>query len=267
MFLAAAILIALVIAQALGARLTRLAGLRFRGTWLVFGSLATQVVIFTRLSDFVPHALDSSLHVLTYAVLLAFLALNARRPGLWICGLGLVANATAILANGGRMPVSLHAWTTTGRPAGRITANGFYNNNILDGAHTSLVWLGDVFALPAGIPLATAFSVGDMLILFGAITFVCRICAPSGGASRRQLLEPLSSPVFRRLLGGRAISKLGDLLTMTAVVTWLFTRTHSTTLVSAFLIARILSATAGGFLAAPLLDRVPRWDWWPLRSA
>lgn len=73
----------------------------------------------------------------------------------------------------------------------------------------------------------------------------------------RRLKEPLRLPEFRRLLIGRATSKLGDLLTMAAVVTWLFSRSHSTAAVSAFLIARILSATVGGVLAAPLLDRLP----------
>jgi len=256
-FLGAAILIALVAARALGARLTQLASLRFRGTALVFASLATQLVIFTRLSDLVPGRLQSSLHLFTYALLLAFLLLNSRYPALWISALGLAANTTAIVANGGRMPISLTAWTASGRSAATITAHGFYNNNVLAGPHTAFTWLGDVFVLPRGIPLATAFSVGDLLIVFGAIAFVCRACASPEATSLRHLREPLRLPDFRRLLIGRATSKLGDLLTMAAVVTWLFTRSHSTAEVSAFLIARTLAATAGGLLAAPLLDRLP----------
>lgn len=257
MFLGAAILIALVVARALGARLTRLASVRFRGTGLVFASLATQLLIFTRLSELVPGRAQSGLHVFTYVLLLAFLVLNARHRALWLCVLGLAANAMAIVANGGRMPISLTAWTASGRAAAEITAHGFYNNNVLAGPHTMFAWLGDVFVLPRGIPLATAFSVGDLLIVFGAIAFVCRACASPDATSVRHLREPLRLPEFRRLLIGRATSKLGDLLTMTAVVTWLFTRSHSTAEVSAFLIARTLAATAGGVLAAPLLDRLP----------
>jgi predicted MFS family arabinose efflux permease len=257
MFLGAAILIALVAARALGAQLTRLASVRFRGTFLVFGSLATQLVIFTRLSELVPARLLSSVHVFTYVLLISFLLVNVRYRALWICAAGLAANTTAIVANGGRMPISLSAWTASGRSARLITAHGFYNNNVLAGSHAHFSWLGDVFVLPPGIPLATAFSIGDLLIVFGAIAFVCRACASPDSPTLRRLREPLRVPSFRRLLIGRATSKLGDLLTMAAVVTWLFERSQSTLAVSAFLIARILAATVGGFLAAPLLDRLP----------
>jgi predicted MFS family arabinose efflux permease len=257
MFLGAAVLIALVAARALGARLTRLASVRFRGTFLVFASLATQLIIFTRLSDLVPGRLQSGVHVVTYLLLITFLLVNIHYRALWICALGLAANTTAIVANGGRMPISLSAWTGSGRRAASITAHGFYNNNVLAGSHAQFSWLGDVFVLPRGIPLATAFSIGDLLIVFGAIAFVCRACASPGAPTLGRLREPLRLPHFRRLLIGRATSKLGDLLTMAAVVTWLFARSHSTAAVSAFLIARILAATVGGILAAPLLDRLP----------
>lgn len=257
MFLGAAILIALVAARVLGAQLSRLASLQFRGTYLVFASLATQLVIFTRLGEHVPDRLQSGIHVFTYVLLLAFLLLNVRYRALWVCALGLAANTTAIFANGGRMPISLSAWTESGRHASSITAHGYYNNNILTGSHAMFSWLGDVFVLPPGIPLATAFSVGDLLIVFGAIAFVCRACASPDAPTLGRLREPLRVAPFRRLLIGRATSKLGDLLTMAAVVTWLFERSHSTAAVSAFLIARIMAVAAGGFLAAPLLDRLP----------
>lgn len=257
MFLGAAILIALVAARSLGARLTRLASVRLRATYLVFASLGTQLVLFTRLAELVPSRLSGSIHVVTYALLIAFLMANIRYRALWICAAGLAANTTAIVANGGRMPISLSAWTESGRPAALITARGYYNNNVLAGSHAVLSWLGDVFVLPRGIPLATAFSIGDLLIVFGAIAFVCRACAPPESTTPRHFREPLRLPDFRRLLVGRATSKMGDLLTMTAVVTWLFERSHSTAQVSAFLIARTLAATAGGVLAAPLLDRLP----------
>jgi hypothetical protein len=257
MFIAAAILVALLVAGALGTPLAQLGDVRLRGTGLVFASLAMQVVLFTPLSSLVPAPLDTTAHIASYVLLLSFLGLNVRRPGLWLCGLGLAANCVAIFANGGRMPITLHAWTATGRPASELTAHGFHTNNVLAGPHTVFAWLGDVFALPRVVPLATAFSVGDLLILFGATAFVCRACAEPGAVSALRALEPLRVREFRRLLAGRVVSKLGDLLTMTAVVTWIYTRTHSTLLVSAFLIARIAAATAGGVVTAPLLTRAP----------
>jgi hypothetical protein len=257
MFLALAIVFALLAARALGAQLTRLSLLHLRTSGLVFAALATQLVIFTGLSSGFPASLDTALHRLSYLLLLAFLVLNRRQPGFWISGVGLAANTAVIFANGGRMPISLRAWTTTGRAASALTRHGFHDNNVLAGPHTPLAWLGDVFALPAVVPFATAFSVGDVLILVGAIAFVCRSCAPAGAPSAKQLLDPLRFDGFRRLLIGRGTSGVGDLLTMTAVVTWLFERTHSTAQVSAFLVARIVATTVGGMLAAPLLNRLP----------
>jgi uncharacterized protein DUF5317/MFS transporter len=257
MFIAAAILIALLVASVLGAPLTRLGDVRLRGAGLVFASLATQLVLFTPLSTVVPGSLETPVHVATYVLLLGFLGLNVSRPGLWLCGMGLAANSIAIFANGGRMPITLRAWTATGRVAAEITTDGYHTNNVLAGPHTAVAWLGDVFALPSVVPLATAFSVGDFLILFGATVFVCRACAEPGTEFARRALEPLGVSGFRRLLAGRVVSKLGDLLTMTAVVTWLYSRTHSTLLVSVFLIARIATATAGGIVTAPLLTRAP----------
>ncbi len=57
-------------------------------------------------------------------------------------------------------------------------------------------------------------------------------------------------------MAGRITSKLGDWLTQAAIVTWIFAETRSTTAVGVFLITRMLGATAGGILSAPLLTRL-----------
>src|SRR5204862_84859 len=61
------------------------------------------------------------------------------------------------------------------------------------------------------------------------------------------------------LLLGRTVSRLGDWLTMTAVVTWLYVETRSSLLVSLFLVVRVGATVVGGVLAAPLLDRFTRF--------
>lgn len=157
-------------------RLSRLADVQLRGKGLVFAALGVQLVLFTRLAHALPPALDPVFHVVTYGLLLSFLALNLRRSGIAIAGAGLAANTTVIAANGGRMPITLDAWVATGRPAEAIARTGYYNNNVLAGAQARLAWLGDVFALPSEIPLATAVSVGDLLILLGATAFVVHEC-------------------------------------------------------------------------------------------
>jgi hypothetical protein len=162
-----------------GGDLRRLATVRLKAGWLILLALALQLLLFaipgtTRL--LAPAA--TTLHITSYLMLILFAALNARTPGLALALLGLTLNTTAICANGGRMPISLSTWTATGRASSQIANNGHYNNNALATAHTHLAFLGDIFPLPAAIPLANAFSIGDILLLLGATYFVYRHCKP-----------------------------------------------------------------------------------------
>ncbi len=255
MIIGMAMLIGVAVAWALGARLARLAVLEFRGDALVFAALAIQLVIFTPLGDRVPVAWHQPAHLLSYAMVVAFLVLNLRVPGFWLAGVGVVTNVLAIFSNGGRMPVSLEAWRATGSDPGVITRAGGYNNNVLAGAHTHLAWLGDIFALPPTVPFATALSIGDVLIVIGMTAFVYRSCMPRLPQGSAGMATALRYPQFRRVLAGRVTSKLGDWLTMTAIVTWLYSVTHSTQAVAAFLLVRILASMAGSAASAPLLLR------------
>ena len=167
------------LAAAAGAKLRRLADVRLKATWLIAAALTLQLSVFavpwtTRLFG----GATVAVHVGSYALLILFAAANLREPGLGIAALGLASNATVIFANHGRMPVALSVWTSTGKAGEAIVRSGHYNNNVLAGAHTHLGFLGDVLPLPAAVPFANAFSVGDLLLLAGATFFVYRRCAP-----------------------------------------------------------------------------------------
>ena len=94
------------VAWALGADLSRLATVRMRGTPLVIVALAIQIVVFTSLNTIIATNMDTSLHVLSYALIIGFFLLNVRLPGFWLVGFGVFANALVITLNHGRMPVS-----------------------------------------------------------------------------------------------------------------------------------------------------------------
>src|SRR5207244_11257664 len=74
---------------------------------LAFGGLCLQLVAIPQEW---PHSagLGVALVIASYALLLAFVAGNVRRPGLSVMGLGLLLNGVVIAANGG-MPVSAAA--------------------------------------------------------------------------------------------------------------------------------------------------------------
>jgi Na+/melibiose symporter-like transporter len=257
MIVGLALLTGLLIAAALGANLTRLADLRFRGSVLVFGALAIQAGIFTPLGDHLPGDLDRTLHVVSYLMILGFFALNARVPGFWLVGFGLVSNVCVIFTNGGRMPVSAEAWQASGGDVSVFTPSGYSDNNVLAGPHTHLWWLSDIFAIPPQIPLATVVSIGDLLIVTGMVAFVYRACTPRVDAPSGHVFEPLRSSAFRRVIAGRLVSTLGDWLTQAAVVTWIYSSTRSTAMVSAFLVLRMFGYVVGGVASAPILDRMP----------
>jgi hypothetical protein len=77
----------------------------------------------------------------------------------------------AITANGGVMPTSRSALVDAGR---KHTHNTFDNSGIV--SHARLRFLGDVFAMPAWMPLHNVFSVGDVLIGLGAAIAIHAVC-------------------------------------------------------------------------------------------
>ena len=256
MVVALSLVLGLAVAWMLGASPVRLADVRFRGSFLVFGALAIQLGIYTTFTSHIPATWDRPLHVASYLMLVGFFLINIRVPAFWLVGFGLLSNVTAIFANGGHMPVSAEAWTAAG---GRLSEfhNGISTNNVLANGHTRLGWLGDVFVLPFRVPFASILSIGDLLIVLGTVAFVYRSCAPSGGPRSTNVFAPLRSAAFRRVIAGRLVSSVGDNLTQAAVVTWIYWSSRSVTLVSAFLVVRMLTLAFGGLASAPLLDRIP----------
>ena len=259
MLLGALVPVGVLLAVLLGANLKELRFVRLRASWVVFAALAVQLTLFSSASRLLHLPVsESTAHIATYVGLLVFVVANIRQPGFAIAAAGCGLNTLVIAANGGRMPVSLDSWTATGKAASELTAHGSYNNVVL-ATHAHLSWLGDVFALPRAFPLANSLSLGDLLLLIGVITFVFRASLPTREGTAGRTRETLAFGAFRRLVAGRTVSKLGDWLTMTAVVTWLYIETRSSFLVSAFLVVRMGATVLGGVAVTPLLDRFARF--------
>ena len=253
MFLLPSLIVGIVVAILLGGRPTRLREVEFRHGWTVFAALALQVVLFTRVGDPIPADIAATVHLASYALLFAFAAANLKNAALIPILLGMAANAAAIVANGGRMPVSEDAW----RAAEQRAADG---SNVVVGGDR-LAFLGDVFALPAGIPLANVFSVGDLLIAVGTVMFI--VNASLEGPRRkmlspRRLVQPLAVGSYRRLVAGKLVSQLGDWLTLSALVGWLYAEEGSMGHVAVLLLVRLVPPLFGGGVAAAVADRLPK---------
>lgn len=185
MIIVAAALLAVLTVPLSGRSLGPLARLSLRRVWLVWTTIAVQLII-TLLPAF-PESAGRGLHLLTFAAAAVFIWSNRRIPGTTLIALGAGLNVAAIALNGGTMPASSWAWRTAGLP---LPADGFTNSTLTQSAR--LEWLGDVFAIPRGWPLANVFSIGDVVIIVGVCVLahgVCRASDPrAGGDEERQQL-------------------------------------------------------------------------------
>ena len=151
--------------------------LHLRASALVAAALGTQIVIIS-LVEFDSVVVSQALHIATYLAMGWFLALNRHVRWLWLLGVGWACNSIAVVVNGGVMPTSSAAAKTLGR----TPTSTFENSAPASGAR--LAFLGDVFATPRTMPLANAFSIGDILLVVGLVLVVAS--ASRGAASPRQ---------------------------------------------------------------------------------
>ena len=179
MILAAAILIGIVVGLARGGKLQPLANAPFHWGWLALVAFGLQIylIYFPEQvgGEFV--ILRLSLLVLSYALLMAVIWQNRKLPGLWLLGIGLVANLAVMLLNGGYMPITLEALSQAGfAHSAQTTPDGthvlFSKDIVLTRDATLAWWLSDIFVLPPPFPIPTVASFGDLLIALGAFWFL-----------------------------------------------------------------------------------------------
>jgi Family of unknown function (DUF5317) len=177
-FILYAIPIGIVAGLVLGGRLDRLADLRLRWAPLALAGLVVQLALFADpIAGLVGYAGPAIYVASTAAVLVAVLR-DVRVPGMAIITAGAACNLAAIVANGGYMPANPAALASV------VERSPGYSNSVVV-SNPALQPLTDLFALPATVPLANVFSVGDVLIGIGVaatIVFAMRPRGVGGGA-------------------------------------------------------------------------------------
>lgn len=184
MVLLVAILLALIAGYLTGGSLGQAHQARLRALPLFFGAAFVQVLIFTPLlgtRGFI-HDYGSLIYIASVVASLAAILLNLRIPGMKIMALGAALNALVIIANGGFMPSTEEALARAGKleavERSEAQAPGddwlLTNSKIADD-DTRLLFLGDVIAIPEGVPLANVISIGDILLALGAAITVLRV--------------------------------------------------------------------------------------------
>ena len=160
------VVLGLAVGFASGGRIARLGEVRLQWAWLALAGLAGQVLLFSSPLTAVVGDAGPPLYVASAAVVLAVVVRNFGVGGLPVIALGAASNLAAIVANGGYMPAAPEALAALGRQLG----SGFTNST--DRASVALAPLTDVFAMPAWLPFANVFSVGDVLIGLGVVVAI-----------------------------------------------------------------------------------------------
>jgi hypothetical protein len=185
MFMLYALPVGLLAGWLLGGHASGLTTVRLRWAPLALIGLLAQVALF--LEPIVEHigAMGMPIYVGSSLLVLAVVLRNVRVPGLPAVAVGASLNLVTIMSNGGYMPASTRALEALGK-----TVNPSYSNSLVT-SHPVLAPLTDVFAMPAGVPFANIFSIGDLLIGIGIAWAIA--AATRRGASGN--LQPRSHTV------------------------------------------------------------------------
>lgn len=161
-----AIPVGIVLGLVLRGSLDGLFALGFRWAPLAIGGLLVQVVLFTPAGDQLAGDFGPAIYILSTLAVFVAVARNWRLAGMPIVALGALSNLVAITANGGFMPADAGALARAG-----FGGPGEHTNSVVL-AHPAVQPLTDIYALPAGLPLANVFSVGDVLLGTGVIVVI-----------------------------------------------------------------------------------------------
>jgi hypothetical protein len=162
------IVIVIVVALLRGGSLRNFAALRLRWPVLAIGGFVLQLLIFTPFmkSPLVAYA-TVPLYLFSMALLVVWVGLNWRIPGMVLIAAGLLMNLAAIGANGGHMPVDPEAARIAGRYE-ELTTDNPATSKHAPADETVRLWpLTDIIPLPASIPIAGVLSVGDIVLTLG----------------------------------------------------------------------------------------------------
>jgi hypothetical protein len=180
MILALVYVVVLLSVPLAGGKLSTLADLPLRRSWLAAAAIVVQVGVISLLPCG-SHALHAGLHLASYGLLGAFAWSNRRLTGVPVVALGGLLNFVAIAANGGVMPTDPDAVASLAH----TTAQGDFANSAVQ-AHPHLLFLGDILATPASWPVHNIYSVGDVVIVVGVAVLVHVACGSRLGRLTRR---------------------------------------------------------------------------------
>jgi hypothetical protein len=166
MFMLWAIPVGIVTGLLVGGSLGNLSRFRFRWAALAVAGLLVQVALFTQTGDQIAGSAGPAIYVGSTVAVFAAVLRNIRLQGMAVVALGSISNLVAVAANGGAMPADPGALAIAG-----LDGAGEHTNSVVL-AEPALRPLTDIFGIPAWLPFANVFSVGDVLIGVGIVIVI-----------------------------------------------------------------------------------------------
>jgi hypothetical protein len=166
MFILYSLVIGLAVGLALGGRASGLTALTLRWRWAVLVGIVTQILLFSTPLNRIVGPLGPVIYVGSTALVLAAILVNWRITGMPVIALGAISNLSAIIANRGYMPADPAAMATLDQ-----TITDSYSNSAIV-ADPALRPLTDIFALPAWLPFANVYSIGDVVLSIGIVVVI-----------------------------------------------------------------------------------------------
>jgi hypothetical protein len=182
MFVLYVVILSIIVSYLFKGRLKYILKRPMKHIWLAASGLLIQVIIFNEL--FASRFNDTTtiiLHGISYLLVILFVFINRKIPGIIPIGLGVLLNATVIFLNGGYMPASLASVEKAciGKQFEILKEGATTNNSQIITEDTMLPWLADIFYIPSWIPFSNVFSIGDVFIATGIFLYITRCMRPS----------------------------------------------------------------------------------------
>lgn len=195
-FMFVPVLSACLIALLRGGQVKNLASLSLKFAWipLVMFTLQFAIVLFPQVQSELLFDLGPWITVSTYGLLIIFLGINQRLPGMRLILVGAVLNLAVIWANGGYMPVTPEALSRSGH-LDKVFVYGDRahvlgsKDIVLTQDQTRLMLLSDVLKAPQVIYIPATFSIGDVFIMAGASWLAYRVLIDDSRKRRALELE------------------------------------------------------------------------------
>jgi len=169
------IVLAIIVGIIRGGNILNLAKLPLKNLNLIFLSFVIRYIPFYLKGDLHLFAVKYNIFfvVISYGLMLYVLFSNFHLKPMLICFLGIFLNAMVILANKGKMPVSLKALEMAKlNDLLPLLFSEDYLYHTAVNAWTKLIILGDIIPLPPPYPRPRVVSIGDILLGIGVFWLI-----------------------------------------------------------------------------------------------